>query len=161
MAAGELKLAFIFHALPLTWRLGNVAPNPTPPQHCMVGSTWFLSEQMQGHCYPEHMATALTSRLNYYRLTLSCPIIVVVYLVCDNNNISLSFSNKKYPPQSIPSSQFEPSPRLPPLEVLPGSSREHHHLQQSQDILNQTQSIHRGWQPSDYNQENLVWLRDV
>ena len=38
------------------------------------------------------MASALTSRLNYYRLTLSCPIIVVVYLVCDNNIISLSFS---------------------------------------------------------------------
>ena len=31
----------------------------------------------------EHVASALTSQLNYYRLTLSCPIIVVVYLVCD------------------------------------------------------------------------------
>ena len=50
----------------------------------MVGSTWFLSEQMQGHCYPvipEHMASALSSQHNY-RLTLSCPVIVVVYFVC-------------------------------------------------------------------------------
>ena len=64
----------------------------TPPQRCMVGSIWFLSGQMQRHCYPENMASALTSQLHYHRLTLSCPIIVVVYLVCDNNNISFSFS---------------------------------------------------------------------
>ena len=36
---------------------------------------------MQGHCYPEHIASALTSQLNY-RLTLSCSVIVVVYFVC-------------------------------------------------------------------------------
>ena len=36
---------------------------------------------MQGHCYPEHMASALTSQLNY-RSTISCSDIVVVYFVC-------------------------------------------------------------------------------
>ena len=60
--------------------------NCSKSQHFMVGTTWFLSEQMQGHFYPEHTASALASRLNYYRLTLKCPILVVVYLVCDNNN---------------------------------------------------------------------------
>ena len=55
-------------------------------------STWFLSEQMQGHCYPEYMASALTSRLTYYRLTFSRPLIVVGYFVCDTNNISLMYS---------------------------------------------------------------------
>ena len=66
-----------FHALPLD----KIAPNRMPPQHCMVGSTWFLSEQMQGHCYPEHMASALTSQLNY-RSRISCSDMVVVYFVC-------------------------------------------------------------------------------
>ena len=36
---------------------------------------------MQGHCYPEHMASVLTSQLNYWS-TLSCSVIVVVYFVC-------------------------------------------------------------------------------
>ena len=40
-----------------------------------------LSEQMQEHCYPEHMTSALTSQLNY-RLTISCSVTVVVYFVC-------------------------------------------------------------------------------
>ena len=53
-----------------------------PPQHCMVGSTSFLSKQMQEHCYLEHMASALTSQLNCCRSTLSCSVIVVVYFVC-------------------------------------------------------------------------------
>ena len=37
------------------------------------------------------MASALTSWLNYYRLTLSCPIIVVLYLVCDNNRNCVAY----------------------------------------------------------------------
>ena len=49
----------------------------------MVGSTWFLSEQMQGHCYPKHMASALISQLNY-RSTLRfshsrCVFCVLIY----------------------------------------------------------------------------------
>ena len=55
--------------------------NPTPPQHCMVGGTWSLSEQMQEHCYPKCTASALTSQLNY-KMTFIRPMKVLVYFVC-------------------------------------------------------------------------------
>ena len=39
--------------------------------------------------YPEHLALALTSQLNY-RLTISCSVIVVVYFVCAHLHSSSS-----------------------------------------------------------------------
>ena len=63
----EARLHLSCLASCLAARLNCSKSHATQP--CIIGSTWFLSEQMQGHCYLEHMASALTSQLNY-RLTL-------------------------------------------------------------------------------------------
>mgnify|MGYP003460780221 FL=1 len=70
----ELKLIYIFQALPLAWLLDKF--NIMTAQHCIEGSTRFMSEQMQGYYYPKLMPSTLTSQLNV------CVCLCVCVCVC-------------------------------------------------------------------------------